>query len=676
MPGCALVLQKRTKAAQDWYDMEECGMEMRDLHLKDMLATFQIGQRKEKGRELWTKEGEKIRELAQNPDFVPLAEYPRPQMERSTCTILNGWWDYRITSDAHWKADNPGMLSDVCWEADGKILVPFSPETALSGVRRQLKPNETLWYRRKVAIEKRQNGERLLLHFGAVDQECRVYWNGEKIGEHLGGYLPFTLDVTDSLEEGENMLIVICRDISDTGWRARGKQKLRAKGMFYTAQSGIWQTVWMEWVPAMYIRGLWILPDYDGASLRVEARMEGKIADKAQVCGGQEARGKTSGSEMDRNSVFGKEKEKDFLCEMRILERTEEGITVCTAQGVCKGNTVIFTAELTDFKPWTPESPFLYDLEICIGDDKVYSYFGMRTFTVEKQEDGIRRFCINHKPYFLNGVLDQGYWPEGLYTAPADQLFVNDIKNMKKLGFNMMRKHCKLEPLRWYYHCDRLGMIVWQDMVNGGETYNMVRVCYTQAVIPALKKRIGWSARASGRLRVEGKREWLRECQQTLHHLSNVTSLAVWVPFNEGWGQFATEKVTEMIRRIDPTRPIDAASGWFDFEAGDFKSEHNYFDELTNPKDKAGRASVISEYGGLALKIDGHVFNDRSYGYRNLKDEKEFTHDFTGLQNRLRLLEQEGLSGAVYTQVSDIEEEINGIYTYDRQKCKLIVNKM
>lgn len=639
-------------------------MEMRDLRLKDMLATFQIGQRKEKGKELWTPEGEKIREMAQNSDFVPLAEYPRPQMKRTSCTILNGWWDYRITPDIHWKTDNPGMLGDLCWEAEGKILVPFSPETALSGVKRQLMPEETLWYRRKIVIGKKQENKRLLLHFGAADQECRIYWNGEKVGEHLGGYLPFTLDVTDCVEEGENILIVICRDISDTGWRARGKQKLKAKGMFYTAQSGIWQTVWMEWVPEVYISQLRILPDYDGSCLRVEAKLAGRETDETPKCvERQDIRENPPGSDRRKGN--------STLCTLRILEGAGNRQPICTAQGVRKGNKIVFTAELLNFRPWTPESPFLYDLEISIGDDTVYSYFGMRTFTVEKQEDGIRRFCINHKPYFLNGVLDQGYWPEGLYTAPADQSFINDIMNMKKIGFNMMRKHCKLEPLRWYYHCDRLGMVVWQDMVNGGETYNMIRVCYTQAIIPALKKKAGWSAKASGRQNMEGRREWLKECRETVHHLFNVTSLAVWVPFNEGWGQFATQKVTDMIRSIDPTRPVDAASGWFDFEGGDFKSEHNYFDELINPKDRTGRASVISEYGGLALKIEGHVFNDRSYGYRNLKDEREFTHDFAALQNRLKLLEKEGLSGAVYTQVTDIEEEINGIYTYDRKKCKI-----
>lgn len=653
-------------------------MEMRDLHWKDMLATFQFGQRKNTGRELWTTEGENVREWAKDPDFVPLAEYPRPQMTRTACTILNGWWDYRIVSDVCRKEDDPGVPGNICWEADGKILVPFSPETALSGVGRQLKPDETLWYRRSITIEKRQNGERLLLHFGAVDQECRVYWNGEKAGEHLGGYLPFTLDVTEFLEEGKNVLTVLCRDISDTGWRARGKQKLKAKGMFYTAQSGIWQTVWMEWVPARHIAHLDILPDYDGASLRVKAKLTGKENEWEQASKQVQVSEREQVSERAQTSE--QERGYNVQCEMRILERTEDRCadrrkTIGTVQGVCRGNTVTFTAALGAFRPWTPESPYLYDLEICIGNDRVYSYFGMRTFTVELQEDGVRRFCINHKPYFLNGVLDQGYWPEGLYTAPADESFVKDINNMKKCGFNMMRKHCKLEPLRWYYHCDRLGMVVWQDMVNGGETYNMVRVCYTQAVIPALKKKIGWSAKASGRQCAEGKREWLRECRQTLHHLSNVTSLAVWVPFNEGWGQFATEKVTDMIRRIDPGRPIDAASGWFDFAVGDFKSEHNYFDELTNPKDKSGRATVISEYGGLALKIEDHVFNDRSYGYRNLTDAKAFTHDFTKLQNRLKLLEQEGVSGAVYTQVSDIEEEINGIYTYDRKKCKLIWKK-
>ena len=325
-------------------------------------------------------------------------------------------------------------------------------------------------------------------------------------------------------------------------------------------------------------------------------------------------------------------------------------------------------------KLWSPEHPFLYDLEIRAGEDRVKSYFAMRTFSVEPDESGIPRFCLNHQPYFLNGVLDQGYWPEGLYTAPTDEALVSDIERMKECGFRLLRKHCKLEPMRWYYHCDRLGMLVWQDMVNGGETYDMNRICYLPTLLHSFQTKKGYSEAACGRKDRTGCEAWKRDCIQTVRQLFNVVSLAGWVIFNEGWGQFDTKEMTALVKKLDGSRPVDAASGWCDFGGGDYRSEHNYFFKLQVPKkwkkNPGGRAFVISEYGGLTLKIPGHIWKEQSYGYGKLSSQAEFQEQFRKLQEEIRALEKEGLSGAIYTQVSDIEEEINGIYTYDRRVKK------
>lgn len=621
------------------------------MKIKEMLGTLQPGKKQEKPAQLWTKWGEEVKNECEALEYVPLPEYPRPQMRREDYTVLNGWWEYRIASFSQ-----------------GKILVPFSPESALSGVSRQLQPDEELWYRRNVQISEdefqthRAKKDRLLLQFGAVDQECRVYWNGHLVGSHRGGYLAFTVEVTEFVRPGANELQVICTDESDTGAEARGKQKLQPGGMFYTAQSGIWQTVWMEWVPQRSVEWIKIMPQPDEGMVKIRVRVSV-----------QEQSVERLDTEKGRTCTYMPEQ---IFITISYEENAEEKLQISCIPSRQGAGWTDYDAAITiqNAKLWSPEHPFLYDLEIRAGEDRVKSYFAMRTFSVEPDESGIPRFCLNHQPYFLNGVLDQGYWPEGLYTAPTDEALVSDIERMKECGFRLLRKHCKLEPMRWYYHCDRLGMLVWQDMVNGGETYDMNRICYLPTLLHSFQTKKGYSEAACGRKDRTGCEAWKRDCIQTVRQLFNVVSLAGWVIFNEGWGQFDTKEMTALVKKLDGSRPVDAASGWFDFGGGDYRSEHNYFFKLQVPKkwkkNPGGRAFVISEYGGLTLKIPGHIWKEQSYGYGKLSSQAEFQEQFRKLQEEIRALEKEGLSGAIYTQVSDIEEEINGIYTYDRRVRK------
>lgn len=667
------------------------------MKIKEMLGTLQPGKKQEKPAQLWTKWGEEVKNECEALDYVPLPEYPRPQMRREDYTVLNGWWEYRIASFS--------------W---GKILVPFSPESVLSGVSRQLQPDEELWYRRNVQISEdeyqthRAKKDRLLLQFGAVDQECRVYWNGHLVGSHRGGYLAFTVEVTEFVRPGANELQVICTDESDTGAEARGKQKLQPGGMFYTAQSGIWQTVWMEWVPQRSVEWIKIMSQSDEGVVRIRVRVsaQGQRAELLNTEKGIE-KFQTENAESDKNGTQKRnvnETEKNrttknsdlnkenadmgsesitctYMPEQIFItisyeESEEEKLQISCIPSRRGAGWTDYDAAITiqNAKLWSPEHPFLYDLEIRAGEDYVKSYFAMRTFSVEPDENGIPRFCLNHQPYFLNGVLDQGYWPEGLYTAPSDEALVSDIERMKEYGFCLLRKHCKLEPMRWYYHCDRLGMLVWQDMVNGGETYDMNRICYLPTLLHSFQTKKGYSEAACGRKDRAGCEAWKQDCMQTVRQLFNVPSLAGWVIFNEGWGQFDTKEMTTLVKKLDGSRPVDAASGWFDFGGGDYRSEHNYFFKLQVSKkwkkNPGGRAFVISEYGGLTLKIPGHIWKEQSYGYGKLSSQAEFQEQFRKLQEEIRALEKEGLSGAIYTQVSDIEEEINGIYTYDRRVKK------
>ena len=597
------------------------------MRIKDAIANIHKSHVEDTLHPLYTTWGENL-----DKDNI-WQEYPRPQMQREHYQILHGEWDYAIVS----KEDTDDFISQ------GKILVPFSPESLLSGVGRQLQPDEYLWYQREIEfteaeLQKKEEGYRCILHFDAIDQQAVVYVNEPKAGSHYGGYLPYEVDITYAVSEDPIILQVRVQDDSDTSYHTRGKQTLKRGGMFYTAQSGIWQSVWYEWVPENYVKKYRITPNYDDASVTIELYSKKTFED-------------ISLSFEDGNLSY------------EVSEQELDGKVITS-----------ITAKFQDgqFQSWSPEEPYLYHFTLKAGQDTIRSYFAMRSFTIEKDEKGIPRFCLNHKPYFLNGVLDQGYWPDGLMTAPCDEAFVFDIELAKKLGFNMIRKHIKVEPLRWYYHCDRLGMIVWQDMVNGGTTYNMPWVCYMPTVLPRLGKMIKDDMyHKFSRESEEGRRLWEQECKDTMDHLYNVPCISTWVPFNEAWGQFDAARIAQEMKKKDPTRTVDHASGWFDQKEGDFNSVHNYFRPLKVEKDDK-RAFVISEYGGFACHIKGHSSVDRVFGYKKYNTLDELSKAFHDLiEKQVYALEEKGLSGAVYTQLSDVEEEVNGLVTYDRKIVKM-----
>ena len=547
-----------------------------------------------------------------------LIEYPRPQMRRDSYLNLNGRWEYAITD-----SDEPPR----CW--DGTILVPFSPESALSGVGRTLRPGQTLWYRREVNVPQGfiPRDGRLLLHFGAVDQEAAVYLNGVLLGRHMGGYNAFTLDATDALGP-TNTLVVRVHDDTDAGFHSRGKQKTRRGGIWYTPQSGIWQTVWMEAVPRRYIEGLRIVPLFDQSAVEVTVRCAQPLQ----------------------------------------CEATVDGRTVPFTSGEAA------RIPMPDFRAWSPEDPFLYDLTVTLGEDRVESYFGMRKVEVRADRGGVKRLFLNGEPYFHSGLLDQGYWPDGLYTAPSDEALIFDIQTAKSMGFNMLRKHIKVEPMRWYYHCDRLGMLVWQDMPSGGGKYRFSTI--SLPLVTGVHRRDN-RYRAFARTSSQGRAEYMDELEEMVLQLFNAPSVALWVPFNEGWGQFDSTLVMERLRALDPTRPVDPASGWHDQGAGDLRSLHVYFKPFRFRRDRRGRALALSEFGGYNLRVDGHCFNQKDYGYRRLPDAAALWRDFARLYEREVLpAVPRGLCAAVYTQLSDVEDELNGLMTYDRRVVKLDADDM
>lgn len=574
----------------------------------------------------------------------PLPEYPRPQMQRDSFISLNGYWDYAITGTMTFPSSY-----------DGKILVPFSPECQLSGVQRQLQPEEFLWYRTTLPEWKGDSAEeqRLLLHFDAVDYLAEVYVNGQFVISHQGGYLPFSADITDFLKEDSNELLLRVQDQTDSQDQARGKQTLHRGGIFYTAQSGIWQSVWLEQVPASHIENLRFETDYDAC--RVTAHINACCQKDLGTLG---IRVFCAGQEIAAQSLTIKAAPASREAPFRRITAS-----------------LSFTIGKEWFRSWSPEEPFLYDVEVTFDNDRVKSYFALRCYSIEKPA-GKPVFCLNHKPYFLMGVLDQGYWPDGLYTAPSDEALLYDIRSMKELGFNMLRKHIKVESARWYYHCDRLGMIVCQDMVNGGSSYHMPVISYFPTLLPSLSSRFKDTRHYSllSRKDEKARQAWEKECRETVKYLSFFPSIAIWVPFNEGWGQFDSERITNMIRTLDPSRLIDSASGWFDQGCGDFISEHNYFRPLAVPTKKWGnRAYFLSEYGGFACHLKGHTSVDRVFGYKRFDTLEEFKTAYHELiEKSLLPLQKQGLSGAVYTQLSDVEEEVNGILTYDRKVNKLL----
>lgn len=542
-----------------------------------------------------------------------LTEYPRPQMRRNSYLNLNGRWEYAITDSD----ESPRR-----W--DGTILVPFSPESALSGVGRSLQPGQTLWYRREVILPQGfiPADGRLLLHFGAVDQEAAVYWNGRLLGRHMGGYNAFTLDATDALGP-RNSLVVRVHDDTDASFHSRGKQKTRRGGIWYTPQSGIWQTVWMEAVPRHYIESLRIVPLFDQSAVEVMVRCSQPLQCEATV----------------------------------------------------DGRTVPFTSgepariPMPDFRAWSPEDPYLYDLSVTLGEDRVESYFGMRKVEVRADRGGVKRLFLNGEPYFQSGLLDQGYWPDGLYTAPSDEALIYDIQTAKAMGFNLLRKHIKVEPMRWYYHCDRLGMLVWQDMPSGGGKYRFSTI--TLPLVTGIHRRDN-HYRAFARASSQGRGEYMDELEEMVGQLFNAPSVVLWVPFNEGWGQFDSTLVMERLRALDPTRPVDPASGWHDQGAGELRSLHVYFKPFRFRRDRRGRALALSEFGGYNLRVDGHCFNQKDYGYRRLPDAAALWRDFSRIYEREVIpAVPRGLCASVYTQLSDVEDELNGLMTYDRRVVKL-----
>lgn len=550
---------------------------------------------------------------AEMPD-CPLGEYPRPQFMRPAWLCLNGRWDYAVLP----KGREPEDYRD-------KILVPYSPETALSGAGRGPGPGETGWYRRTFTLPAGFMKDRLLLHFGAVDQSCEVFVNGRSAGTHEGGYTPFTLDVTSlASPTRENTLTVAVRDETAEGAGIYGKQSANPRGIWYTAQSGIWQTVWLESVPERHFTGVRITP---GAGKTVTLQLPDP----------------TDG---DAYAVF------------------QDGHKVLSGHFDLRGRAE-FT--LPDGILWTPENPFLYDLLLKRGSDLVKCYFALRTFRAEQG-----RLLLNGEPIFLTGLLDQGYWPESLYTPPSDEAMIYDIRTAKSLGFNTLRKHVKVEPARWYYHCDRLGMLVWQDIPNGGAPYSF----FWTAMLPFLGIRV--SDRSFGRFgrRYErARRQFVREAEEITGTLYNSPCVVAWTLFNEGWGQFDTAKLTAKMKEWDPTRCVDAASGWHDQHTGDFCSIHRYFGRQKLRPDP--RVQAITEFGGFSLNLAGHSAPGRGIAYHRVQSGRELTAALEKLYTEQIIpLKEAGLQACIYTQLSDVETECNGLLTWDRRVLKPEAGKL
>lgn len=542
------------------------------------------------------------------PDNV-WPEYPRPTMVRPAWQNLNGLWDYAIRPR---QEDRPQQ-----W--DGKILVPFCVESALSGVGKPVGPGQRLWYRRTFDLPQDWTGGRVLLHFGAVDWEASVWLNGKLLGTHRGGYDAFHFDITDALaKQGPQELLLAVWDPTDTGTQPRGKQVLRPGGIWYTAVTGIWQTVWLEHVPASYIAALRNTPNVDASTLTVEAEVVG-----------------VHPGDRLRAIAFDGDKQ------------------VAQAEADAGQPLVL---KIPQPKLWSPDSPFLYDLQLMLlrqGQpvDQVRSYFGMRSIRIGKDENGLVRILLNGKFLFQIGTLDQGWWPDGLYTAPTDEALRYDLEMLKRLGMNMLRKHVKVEPERLYYWCDRLGLLVWQDMPNGD-------------------RGIGHKAPDIQRS-PESAEQFTKELQALVRGRYNHPSIIMWVPYNEGWGQWNTQQVCQWIKQWDPTRLVNNASGWADRGVGDVHDIHSYPGPAM-PQPEPNRAIVLGEFGGLGLPLPGHLWQEKgAWGYRSFRNQQELTIAYLGLIEKLQPLVHAGLSAAVYTQTSDVEIEVNGLMTYDRAVLKM-----
>ena len=599
-----------------------------------------------------------------------LPEHPRPRMQRDNYVMLNGVWDYAIVP-----VDGGVDVETFARQAipsrwDGQIVVPFSPEAPLSGVGRTVQPSELLWYKRKIELSKLADDQRLILHFEAVDWMCACFVKGKLAGTHTGGYLPFSFEITNLLgpaaagesvgevessviaESGATVELVLCVwDPSDTGSQLRGKQRLSRGDIWYTAQSGIWQSVWYEVVSAVHLESLTLKGDMFGA-LEVRANVQASGLADAQMGA--------------------------FELELSLKDELGQDVLLATLPADEAGE---IAAELHVDEPqlWSPERPYLYNVEITLQRDGVvldaaHSYCAFRTVEVKKDMAGVPRVHLNGVPYFVRGVLDQGYWPDGLMTAPSDDALVYDIEAMKSAGFNTLRKHIKIESERWYYHCDRLGMLVWQDCVSGGSAYSPWHTSQKPTLFSFTWGQFDDTTSSHHETLSAGdegyRKEWTETCQGMVKLLDGHPSIGLWTLFNEGWGQFDARAATEAVRALDATRPIDATSGWYDQGCGDFLSIHNYFRPLRagwHGKQRGNRAAIISEFGGLAQMTSGHTSLDHSYGYGDFVTVEDWRGAVQKLLAVAESLQVEGLAGYVYTQVSDVEEEVNGLLTYDRK---------
>lgn len=579
-------------------------------------SPFVFSQKKE-----WSLAGDKIvtswaKEV--NPSQV-LAEYPRPQLERANWKNLNGLWNYAIRPVNEIKSDT----------YEGEILVPFAVESALSGVGRTVGKDSVLWYNTSFTIPSNFKGKRVLLHFGAVDWESEVFINERSVGKHQGGFDPFTFDITDYIKKGTQQITVRVWDPTDEGPQPIGKQVKDPKGIWYTPVTGIWQTVWLEAVPESYIASTKHTPDIDNQRLNFTAAVNNaKEGDKIRV-----------------SAWDGKVKVAEKETEIR------ESVVL----------------DIANQKLWTPEQPFLYDLKVELVRkgkivDQVKSYFAMRKISMAKDAGGIQRMLLNNKFVFQYGPLDQGWWPDGLYTAPTDEALRFDIEKTKEMGFNMIRKHIKVEPARWYHHCDRLGVLVWQDMPSGdlGNRW---------------ESRPGVFGLGTEKIRTPESESYFRtEWNAIMDALHNFPSIVVWVPFNEAWGQFKTKEITEWTMTKDPSRLVNSASGGNFYPVGHIIDLHNYPDPAMPSPDLFGekQALVLGEFGGLGLPVDNHVWQQKdNWGYQSFKTKEELTNRYQLLIDRIPGLIKAGLSAAVYTQTTDVEIEVNGLMTYDRKVIKI-----
>ncbi|HRS24448.1 MAG TPA: glycoside hydrolase family 2 TIM barrel-domain containing protein [Paludibacteraceae bacterium] len=565
----------------------------------------------------WQPAGEKIKTRWSSQIDVNnvLPEYPRPLMERSEWMNLNGLWNYAILP-----VGKPAPSA-----FDGKILVPFAVESSLSGVQKNVGKANELWYEREFTIPSKWKNNRVLLHFGAVDWKTDVWVNDVKVGRHTGGYTPFSFEITTALKNGSNKLIVKVWDPTNDGYQPRGKQVNKPEGIWYTPVTGIWQTVWLEPVPDKFITQVKTTPNIDINILNIEVATN------------------------------------DFSASDRIEVKVMDGSkVVATAQSI---NHLPVEIVMPDqVKLWSPESPFLYDLEITLWNgtkqiDKVKSYAAMRKYSIKRDENGIVRLQLNNKNLFQFGPLDQGWWPDGLYTAPTDEALKFDIQKTKDFGFNMIRKHVKVEPARWYTYCDRLGMIVWQDMPNGDGGPQWQPHQYFSG--------LEWLRSP------ESEANFRKEWKEIIDFLYSNPCIGVWVPFNEAWGQFKTKEIVEWTKEYDPSRLVNPASGGNHYPVGDMLDLHNYPNPALYLYD-AQRATVLGEYGGIGWAVKGHLWEpDRNWGYVQFNSAKEVTDEYVKYAEQLMNLILHGFSAAVYTQTTDVEVEVNGLMTYDREIIKM-----